>query len=190
MGPKYNTGVVGRMSLQNEEGQNANHRKRPVITPDSFNGDSADWDTWIGHFDSVAQVNDWDDPGKLLWLQVCLTGKAWNRLRDKDKEDYARAKMALWNRFEPDSHRDLYTAEFQMRCHRQREIWGCLADNLRQLADKGFLELDNRAKEQLRLDWFLSLIEDSDAALAVHQRHPKDLNDAVACVLEIKAYLG
>ena len=71
------------MSLQNEEGQDANRRNRPVITPDSFNGESADWDAWMGHFESVAQVNGWDDAAKLLWLQVRLTGKAqtaWNRL--------------------------------------------------------------------------------------------------------------
>ena len=109
------------MSLQNEEGQDANRRKRPVITPDSFNGDSADWDAWIGHFESMVWVNDWDDPAKLLWLQVRLTGKAqtaWNRLRDEDKQDYARAKLALRNRFESDSRRDLYAAEFQVRCCR------------------------------------------------------------------------
>ena len=141
----------------------------------------------------MAWVNDWDDPAKLLWLQVRLTGKAqtaWNRLRDEDKQDYARGKLVLQHRFEPDSCRDLYAAEFQVRCHWQGEMWGCLADNLRRLADKGFLELDNRAKEQLSLDRFLSLIEDPDAALAVHQRRPKDLNEAVACVLEIKAYLA
>ena len=36
----------------------------------------------------------------------------------------------------------------------------------------------------------MSLIEDPEAALFVRQRHPKDLNEAVARVLEIEAYLA
>ena len=55
---------------------------KPVIIPDIFDGDIG-WDEWIGHFNSVVRVNDWDDQSKLLWLEVRLVGKArkaWNRL--------------------------------------------------------------------------------------------------------------
>ena len=51
----------------------------PGITPEPYNGEaSSRWDQWIVHFDSVAQINGWDDPTRLLWLQVRLTGKAQN----------------------------------------------------------------------------------------------------------------
>ena len=41
----------------------------PVITPEPYNGEvSSRWNQWIAHFDSVAQINRWDDPARLLWL--------------------------------------------------------------------------------------------------------------------------
>ena len=44
---------------------------RPVITPDAFTGEpTSNWDDWIGHFESVARVNGWDEPTRLLWLEV------------------------------------------------------------------------------------------------------------------------
>ena len=48
---------------------------RPVITTDAFSGDGS-WNDWIGHFESVADGNGWDEASKLLWLRVQLTGQA------------------------------------------------------------------------------------------------------------------
>jgi len=106
---------------------------RPVITPDAFNGDLS-WDEWIGHFESVARVNDWDDATRLLWLEVRMTGKAqgaWRRISMEAKVNYATAKAALRKRFEPDSRRDLYVVEFQTRKRNRGEAWEELADSLR-----------------------------------------------------------
>ena len=42
----------------------------PIIMPDAYNGEmGTHWDQWVAHFDSVAQVNNWDGPSRLLWLQ-------------------------------------------------------------------------------------------------------------------------
>ena len=60
-------------------------------------------------------------------------------------------------------------AEFQTRKHCSGESWEELADNLRLLADKGFPDLEDRAKEQLSLDRYLTLLDKADVALAVKQ---------------------
>lgn len=76
---------------------------RPVITPDAFNGELS-WDEWIGHFESVARINEWDDATRLLWLEVRMTGKAqsaWRRITDEAKACYDTAKAALRKRFNP-----------------------------------------------------------------------------------------
>jgi len=78
----------------------------------------------------------------------------------------------------------LYAAEFQT------ETWGDLADNLWTLAERVFPDLDERAKEKLSVDRFLSLLDCSVVALAVHQKKPKLLDDAVAATLEIKSILS
>ena len=108
--------------------------------PEAYNGDQITrWDQWIAHFDSVAQINRWDEATKLLWLQVWLMGKAqtaWERLNQDAKSIYDAAKKALHEQFEPRCKQDLYAAEFHAREHMDKEPWGDLADNLHSLADR------------------------------------------------------
>ena len=93
-----------------------NRKVWPVITPDTFSGKPAEsWDNWLGHFESVARVNGWDKNMCLLWLDVHLIGKAhnaWRRLSHEAKAQYSTAKAALQKRFEPESRRKVYMAEF------------------------------------------------------------------------------
>lgn len=174
--------------------QEATNRKvRPVITPDAFAGEPAEsWDDWLGHFESVAKVNGWDENTCLLWLEVRLTGKAhnaWRRLSNEIKGEYSTAIAALRKRFEPDSRRDVYMAEFHTRKRNPGERWEELADNIRLLADKAFPDLDEKAREQLSLDRYLSLLDKPDVALGVRQRRPKNVDEAVSCTLEIESYM-
>lgn len=166
---------------------------RPVITPDAFNGEpTANWDDWICHFESVGRVNGWDEPTCLLWLEVRLVGKAqnaWKRLNQESKAHYNTAKEALRKRFEPDSRRELYAVEFQTRRRKRDETWEELADSLRLLADKAFPDLQDNAKEQLTLDRFLTLLDKAELALAVRQKRPKTLDDALAYTLETESYI-
>jgi len=166
---------------------------RPVITPDAFTGEpTSNWDDWIGHFESVARVNGWDEPTRLLWLEVRMTGKAqkaWKRLTQEAKAEYDTAKEALRKRFEPTSRRELYAVEFQTRRRRREETWEELADSLRLLADKAFPDLQDDAKEQLSLDRFLTLLDKSELALGVRQRRPKTIDDALAYTLETESYM-
>ena len=167
-------------------------RPRPLIMPDTFDGEASHWDDWVSHFESISRINSWDESSKLLWLEVRLVGKArkaWNRSPEESKRNYNLVKTALRNRFEPDSHKDLYAAEFQTRRKRRDETWGDLADNLRILVERAFPDLDERAKEKLSLDRFLGLLYRSDIAFAVRQKKPKCLDDAVAATLEIESIL-
>lgn len=186
-------GLHAANSNSDQEGTR-NFVNRPIIMPDAYNGETGTrWDQWIAHFDSVAQVNGWDRPTRLLWLQVRLTGKAqtaWERLDQSAKLTYDTAIAALRERFEPSSKRDLYVAEFQTRKRLERESWGDLADSLHSLADRAFPDLEDKAREQLSLNRFLSLIANPTVALAVRQRHPKDLNEAVTYTLEAETYLS
>ena len=183
------------MSLENNQagdgGRQQPQKVRPVITPDAFNGESS-WDEWIGHFESVARVNEWDDATRLLWLEVRMTGKAqsaWRRLTNEAKARYDTAKAALRKRFEPDSRRELYAVEFQTRKRNRGEAWEELADTLRLLADRAFPDLQDQAKEQLSLDRYLASLDKPELALAVKQKRPKNIDEAVAYTLEMEAYM-
>ena len=79
-------------------------------------------------------------------------------------------------------------AEFHTRKRNPGERWEELADNIRLLADKAFPDLDEKAREQLSLDRYLTLLDKPDVALGVRQRHPKSVDEAVSCTLEIELY--
>eukprot|EP00731_Ephydatia_muelleri_P034765 Em0075g18a len=134
----------------------------------------------------------WDEPTKLLWLPVRLTGKAqtaWRRLAPEAKQDFQAAKDALQKRFEPESKRQLYVVEFQTRKRRPDEQWSDFGDELRILADKAFPAIDEKAKDLLSLERYLSELDNPKVAFAVRQRQPKTLDDAVSCTMEMVSYL-
>eukprot|EP00731_Ephydatia_muelleri_P017395 Em0010g493a len=137
--------------------------KRPLISPDAYSGDTS-WTDWVDHFEATALVNGWDDAAKLVWLPVRLTGKAqvaWKRLTADARGSYDTAKEALHKRFEPDSKRQLYAAEFHSRRRRRAEQWGDFADALHCLADKAFPTLGEEAKALLALDSSSGKTEDA-----------------------------
>eukprot|EP00731_Ephydatia_muelleri_P017388 Em0010g486a len=130
---------------------------RPLVSPDTYSGDR-NWTDWVEHFEAAALVNGWDEPTKLLWLPVRLTGKAqtaWRRLAPEAKQDFQAAKDALQKRFEPESKRQLYVVEFQTRKRRPDEQWSDFGDELRILADKAFPAIDEKAKDLLSLERYL-----------------------------------
>ena len=64
-----------------------------------------------------------------------------------------------------------------------------LADGLRNLVDKAYPELEDKAKEQLALNHFLSQIENPHVAFSVRQKRPKTVDEAVSATLEMESYL-
>lgn len=97
------------------------------------------WNDWLGHFESVARINSWDENTYLLWLEVRLIRKAhnaWRQLSDKAKAQYSTAKAALQKCFKLESCHEVYMV-IQAR--------GLLAN-------KVFPDLQNNAREQFSLD--------------------------------------
>ena len=68
------------------------------------------------------------------------------------------------DRFEPDSHRELYLSKFSTRKRRPGEGWAEYADELRVLADKAFPELEEQARERLALNQYLGQLDNPQVA--------------------------
>ena len=172
-------GVVGRMS-------------KPVVTPEAYNGEGSFTD-WLDHFESVATLNKWKDDDKVLWLRVRLTGKAQTALkqlpaavREGGYDDLVRG---LRNRFEPDSRRELYAAEFHSRRKQKGESWADFGDDLSQLVSKAYPDLGLDGRQQLALQQYLSNLVNPQVSFGVKQRRPKTVDEAVATTLEMESYL-
>lgn len=165
---------------------------KPLVLPDSFAGETG-WDEWITHFENVADVNGWTEEQKLKWIKVRLTGraqKAFQRLTEAARCDYKEAKKALKARFEPESKKTLYQAEFQTRRKKKSENWADFAEDLRLLADKAFPELPDEARETLTLNSYLSQLDQPQVAFSVKLKRPTTLDDAVTATLEMESYVS
>ena len=150
---------------------------RPLVLPDKFSGDG-EWSQWICHFENVAAVNSWNEDSKLLWLKVRLTERAqmaFQHLPGDTQADYAAAKAALKERFEPESRKDRYTAEFQSRRKKRTEGWADYSEDLRMLVDKAYPHLEAAARDQMALTHYLSQIDNTQVAFSVKQQKPATL---------------
>ena len=164
---------------------------RPVIVPECFSGGEC-YEDWIDQFESIAEINHWNDEQKLMWLKVCLTGRAlmaYKKFPTTACGSFKNAVKALQERFEPESRRDLYLAEFQTRCKRKTESWPEFGEDLRGLMDKAYPTLDNEARQQLALQRYLSQLDNEQVAFSVKQRKPRTIEAAVGATLECESYL-
>ena len=150
-------------------------------------------EVWSIHFGNVADVNEWDDEQKLKWLKVRLTGraqKAFQRLPEASRATFNLAKAALKVRFEPESSKTRYQAEFQSRRKKTSEGWADFADDLQSLAEKAYPSLQHEARERLAINAYLQQLTQPQVAFSVKQRNPETLDDAVAATLEMEPCWG
>ena len=166
---------------------------KPVALPKVFVGDGKQsWSDWVDHFESVADVNEWDAANKKKWIQARLTGRAataFKRLSDDDRSTYAKIVAALKKRFEPECRKELYIAEFQGRKKKRTEDWAVFGKDLKTLVEKAYAALQVEAQELLALNHFLAQIEDPQLAFGVRQRGSTTVDAAVAVTLELETYL-
>ena len=146
-----------------------NYGSETSSLPDPFSSESS-WEQWYFRFQNVAAVNDWHTETPLKWLKVRLVGwaqTAFQRLPDDTQADFKQAVAALKEHFEPVSCKTCYQVELQSRRKRKTESWADLADDLRRLADKAYPDLEERARERLALNTYLSLVDNPQVTFAV-----------------------
>ena len=165
---------------------------RPLLLPEKFSGEG-EWSQWICHFENVAAVNSWNEECKLLWFKVRLTVRAqlaFQHLPEDARANYGEARKALKERFNPESRKDRYRTEFQMRRKKRTEGWPDYGEDLRTLVNKAYPHLEPAARDQMALMHYLSQIDNTQVSFSVKQQRPGTLDAAVSATLEIESYLG
>ena len=84
---------------------------------------------------------------KRVWLHETT----FQGLPEESRDTYDHVKTALTERFEPASKHELYNAELQVRTRKPNEGWADFAEDLQQLTEKAFPDLDGQSQEQLAL---------------------------------------
>ena len=125
-----------------------------LMKPDTFDG-SHDFEAYMSHFEDCAELSGWDIRTKCLILASCLRGSAracYMSLSIAERRDYGLLCRQLAARFGNNKPQQMWLAKFESR-HRQRgESIASLADDLRQLAQRAFSDLDVQSQEHLALN--------------------------------------
>ena len=125
----------------------------------------------------------------MKWLRVRLTGKAQTaliKLPDASRQNYGEYLKALKERFLPESRKEFYVAELNAWVKRVDEDWATFGDALRV---KAYSDLEEKAREHLALNQFLTQIDNPQVAFGVRQKRPQNIEEAVATTNELELYL-
>ena len=115
--------------------------------------------------------------------------KAFKRLPVASRATFDLAKATLKGRFEPESRKTRYQAEFQSRRKKTSEGWADFADDLQSLAEKAYPIQQHEARERLAINAYLQHLTQPQVAFSVKQKNPETLDDAVAATLEMESYV-
>ena len=74
--------------------------------------------------------------------------------------------------------------ELEKRVKLDRESWADYGDSLSQLTSKAFSTLQDKAQEQIALNYYMNQLKDPQISLAVKQQQSEDIREAVSATVE------
>ena len=155
----HKTPQNGAYSSRRENQGDFVHSAAPTIhsqlmKPDTYDG-SSDFEAYMSHFEDCAELSRWDIKTKCLILASCLRGSAracYMSMSVAERRDYILLCRRLAARFSSNKNQNLWLAKFENRRRQRGESIASLADDLRQLAQRAYSDLDVYSQERLALN--------------------------------------
>ena len=192
--PKAEAAMAPSPSLATTSGAKDNGSKDKMsfgtkVKPATYDG-SGNWLDYKAHFDVCAELNDWSDKQKGMYLAVSLRGQAqgvFGNIRNKSYE-YTDLVKALEERFAPPNQNELYRVQLRERRQKAAETLSELGQDIRRLTNLAYPTAPQDLRETLAKEQFLDALVSSDMRLRIKQARPVDLNDAVRHAVELEAF--
>ncbi|CAC5419936.1 unnamed protein product [Mytilus coruscus] len=124
------------------------------IRPEPYDG-GEDWEEYISHFEVCAELGRWREADKVLALAAALRVAAktfYISLEQTEKRDYGILTQRLGLRFGSTRQQNRWLSRLKMRKRNPGEAIAALADDLCQMAQRAYIDLDARAQEVLALN--------------------------------------
>lgn len=148
-GPGFDGGTL------NDNGGFLQNRSHTVtIKPEPYDGGD-DWEEYISHFELCAELGRWRATDKVLALAAALRGPArtfYISMEQSEKRNYAVLTQKLGARFGSTRQQNRWLSRLEMRKRQPGESVAALADDLRQMAQRAYIDLDGKAQEVLALN--------------------------------------
>jgi len=171
--------------------RNPPHLPTHVMKPDTYDG-SQNFEQYVSHFEDCSELSGWDNRTKVLILATSLRGSArtyYMSLSDHERRDYFLLTARMTDRFGNSRHQSLWLSKLENRRRNKGESIASLGDDLRQLAQKAYFDLDSRAQEQLALNQFYKLISVEMKCRCI-DHSCATVNEAVTVVERYESILG
>ncbi|KAK3580653.1 hypothetical protein CHS0354_017923 [Potamilus streckersoni] len=163
----------------------------PSLKPELFNGKEC-WEEYISHFENCAELCNWTKRDKVLFLAASLRGQArtyYMSLENEEKRSYDILVARLSQRFGSSRHQNRWLARLEMRKRQPSEPIAALGDDIRQMAQKAFCNLDSKAQESLALNQFCKILPTEMKCRCI-DNNCETVADAVDVVERYEAILG
>ena len=161
-----------------------------LVKPRDFQG-AGSWRQYQSQFERVAEINKWNEDRKLVYLWISLTGEALafvEGLPEEQQNHYAQLCHALDLRFGSERLSAVHKATLLGRKRKTGETMAELGQDVRRLVNNAYPNFPLQAKEEISIERFLDALDCAEIRLAIHQQHPKTLDDAIEHGLQLEAW--
>ena len=162
---------------------------RPVFMPAVFTGVGREWSDWVEQFELAANVNGWDDPVKLKFMSLLLSGHArdmFNGVSGEAKSNYALLKAAMSRCLDPCHGDDWNRVAFTERRRLPNETAQEFGNALRRLVIKAYPSVDDHTRDLLARDQFITHFTAGDFRISLRAAKPKTLEAAIHLAAEME----
>ena len=124
------------------------------MKPDTFDG-TRDWEEYLSHFELCAELGRWPEREKMLALAASLRGPArtfYISLSSREKSTYDDLALQLGYRFGSTRQQNRWLSRLESRTRQTGESIAALGDDLRQMSQKAYPNLDCVAQEALAVN--------------------------------------
>ena len=163
----------------------------PAIRPESYDGNDT-WEEYISHFEDCAELCRWDDRSKVLYLAASLRGQArtfYMSLSQQEKRTYRALINKLNQRFGSSRHQSRWLAKLEVRKRQPGETIAAVGDDIRQMSQKAYCNLDGQAQETLAMNHLYKIISTEMKCRCI-DRDCETISDAVDVIERYEAILG
>jgi len=183
--------VGGNGFNRGDNGGHKEHNRQFYITPDSYSGNT-DWEEYFSHFEDCVELGGLTDKDKVLTLAASLRGPArtfYISLSHMERRTYDLLVTKLQQRFGCTRQQSRWLSRFESRKRLSGESIALLGDDLRQLSQKAYTNLDARAQEALALNQLCKSISLEMKCRCI-DKECETVSDAIQVIERYEAILG
>ena len=167
------------------------HYQGPTLKPDPYSGQE-NWEEYISHFENCADLCQWDHRQKVLMLAASFRGQArtfYMSLSHSEKANYRLLVSTLYHRFGSSRHQNRWLAKLEMRRREPGESIAAVGDDIRQMAQKAYCNLDPLAQEALALNQLYKVVSLEMKCRCI-DRDCTSVSEAVDVIERYEAIMG